>query len=107
MNIRLRGRVYDRRENAVCALITRLEADLLCSSKRFVRCCQSPTPQRQELAKARHEFNLCLSRAQAICQVHGSTLELTGRESFIHRLFDAVDKANEALDEAFHRLDSL
>lgn len=99
--------IYQRREDAVCALITRLEADIICESKFFARCCQARPPRLRELADARQRLNRHLSQAQAICSVHGLNLEIMGRESFIHRLFDAVDKANEALDETTHYLDSL
>jgi hypothetical protein len=107
MNSSLTRQAYDRREDAICALVNRLEGDILCTSQRFARCCQSANPCPEELAKARHQLNLHLAQAQAVCSVHGFNLEIMGRESFIHRLFDAVDKANDALDEATHYLDSL
>jgi hypothetical protein len=107
MNTSPSRHVFGRREDAVCALITRLEADIITDSKLFARCCLTVPPCLQELSEARQRLNQHLIRAQAICAVHGRDLEITGRERYIHRLFDAVDKAHEALDEATAYLDSL
>ncbi len=91
---------FQRRQDAVCSLITRIEGDLLTLAKQTTRCCENPRRRATELGAIRYQFELLLAKAQAICTVHGEMLERTGRERFIHRIFTAIDAVNDELDRA-------